>query len=62
MGFVRFGTGHDAADSAFATMFGGVRGTAPVIQIEAIPNAQGVLMVPRHVPYALSTDGQVERN
>lgn len=62
MGFVRFGTGRDAADSAFATMFGGVRGTAPVIQIEAIPNAQGVLMVPQHVPYALSTDGQLERN
>lgn len=62
MGFVRFGTGHDAADSAFATIFGGVQGTAPVIHIEAIPNAQGVLMVPRHVPYALSTDGQVERH
>ena len=62
MGFVRFGTGRDAADSAFSTMFGGVRGTAPVIQIEAIPNAQGVLLVPQHVPYALSTDGQVERN
>ncbi len=62
MGFVRFGTGRDAADSAFATIFGGVRGTAPVIRIEAIPNAQGVLLAPQHVPYALSTDGQVERN
>ncbi len=58
MGFVRFGTGHDAADSAFATIFGSVRGTAPVIHIEAIPNAQGVLVVPQHVPYALSTDAQ----
>jgi len=56
MGFVRFGTGRDAADSAFATIFGGVRGTAPVISIEAIPNAQGILVVPQHVPYALSTD------
>jgi transglutaminase-like putative cysteine protease len=62
MGFVRFGTGRDAADAAFATMFGGVRGSAPVIQIEAIPNAQGVLVVPQHVPYALSTDGQIDRN
>jgi transglutaminase-like putative cysteine protease len=62
MGFVRFGTGHDAADSAFATIFGGVRGTAPVVHIEAIPNAQGILMVPRHVPYALSTDGLAERH
>ena len=62
MGFVRFGTGRDAADSAFATIFGGVVGAAPVIQIEAIPNAQGVLVVPRHVPEALSTDGQLVRN
>jgi transglutaminase-like putative cysteine protease len=62
MGFIRFGTGRDAADSAIATMFGGVRGTAPIIQIEAIPNAQGVLVVPRHVPYALSTAGQFDDN
>ena len=59
MGFVRFGTGRDAADSAFATLFGGVRGAAPVIHIEAVPNAQGMLVVPQHVPYALSTDGQM---
>lgn len=57
MGFVRFATGRDAADSAFATMFGGVQGTAPVMQVQAIPNAQGVLVLPQHVPHALSTDG-----
>lgn len=57
MGFVRIGTGRDAADSAFATIFGGVRGTAPVMHIEAIRNAQGVLMLPQHVAFALSTDG-----
>lgn len=62
MGLVRFGTGRDAADAAFATIFGGVRGSAPVIHIEAIPNAQGTLLAPWHVPYALSTDGQFERN
>ena len=62
MGFVRFGTGRDAADSAFATIFGGVRGAAPVVQIEAIPNAQGVLVLPQHVPQALSTDGQLLRH
>lgn len=61
MGFVRFGTGHDAADCAFATLFGGVRGTAPVIHIESIPNSQGVLVEPHHVPYGLSTDGQWQR-
>ncbi|MDP3690580.1 transglutaminase family protein [Bradyrhizobium sp.] len=57
MGFVRFATGRDAADTAFATIFGGVRGSAPVMHIEAIPDAQGTLVVPQHVPYALSTDG-----
>ena len=57
MGFVRFATGRDAADCAFATMFGGVRGAAPVMTIQAIPNAQGDLVVPQHVSYALSTDG-----
>ena len=62
MGFVRFGTGRDAADSAFATMFGGVRGTAPVITIAAVPNAEGILVVPQHVPHAVSTDGASERN
>jgi transglutaminase-like putative cysteine protease len=46
MGFIRLATGRDAADSAIATLFGGVRGAAPVIQIEAIPNAQGMLQVP----------------
>ena len=55
MGFVRFGTGKDAAETAFATMFGGVQGSAPVITIQAVPDAQGVLVVPQHVPYALST-------
>ena len=56
MGFVRFGTGRDAADAAFATIFGGVVGTAPIMQIAAITNGQGELVVPVHVPYALSTD------
>jgi transglutaminase-like putative cysteine protease len=58
MGFVRLGTGRDAADTAFSTIFGGVRGAAPIIQIEAIPNAAGQLMVPQHVAQALSTDGE----
>lgn len=62
MGFLRFGTGRDAADAAFATIFGGVVGAAPVISIEAIPNAQGELVIPQHVPYALSTDGQLVRD
>jgi transglutaminase-like putative cysteine protease len=60
MGFVRLGTGRDAADTAFSTIFGGVRGSAPVMRIEAIADAQGVLVVPQHVPHALSTDAQFE--
>ena len=59
MGLLRFGTGRDAADAAFSTMFGGVVGSAPRISIASIPNAQGQLVVPQHVPYALSTDGQM---
>ena len=57
MGFLRFGTGRDAADVAFATIFGDVRGSAPVMSIEAMPNAQGILVMPQHVPLAISTDG-----
>ncbi len=58
MGFVRLGTGRDAADTAFATIFGGVQGSAPSIAIEAIADAKGVLVQPTHVTHALSTDGQ----
>ena len=57
MGFVRFATGRDAADAAFATMFGGVSSSAPVIRIEALPDTQGKLVLPQHVPEALSTAG-----
>jgi transglutaminase-like putative cysteine protease len=56
MGFVRFGTGRDAADVAFATIFGTVMGSAPRIRIEAIAGADGVLRLPFHCPQALSTD------
>lgn len=57
MGFVRFATGRDAADIAFATIFGGVMAAQPVITIQAVPDGNGQLVVPRHVDYALSTDG-----
>jgi len=62
MGFVRLSTGRDAADAAFATIFGGVVGSAPKVHIQAIPNAHGVLVEPVHVPFALSTDGQSVRH
>ena len=57
MGFVRFATGHDAADIAFATIFGSVNAAQPVTNIRAVVNSQGQLVVPQHVDYALSTDG-----
>jgi transglutaminase-like putative cysteine protease len=57
MGFVRLGTGRDAADVAFATIFGTVTSSAPRITIEAIAGADGRLVVPRHCSEALSTDG-----
>jgi transglutaminase-like putative cysteine protease len=56
MGFVRFGTGRDAADVAFATIFGPVQSQAPRITIEAIPGADGRLLMPYHCPEALSMD------
>jgi transglutaminase-like putative cysteine protease len=57
MGFVRFGTGRDAADVAFATIFGSVQSAAPVIAIEAIAGADGRVLIPYHCVQALSTDG-----
>jgi len=58
MGFVRIGTGRDAADAAFATIFGTVVSAAPVIGIRAVPGADGCLRIPQHCAEAISTDGQ----
>jgi transglutaminase-like putative cysteine protease len=56
MGFVRLGTGRDAADVAFATIFGSVRSQAPRLRIQALPGADGRLNLPVHTHEALSTD------
>lgn len=56
MGFVRMGTGRDAADVAFATIFGSVIAQAPRISIEAVPGDDGKLVMPWHCAEALSTD------
>lgn len=56
MGFVRFGTGRDAADVSFATMFGGVRAHAPVIKAVAVLDAAAGMVLPHHCAEALSTD------
>lgn len=56
MGFVRFGTGRDAADVAFATIFGGVRTHAAVIRAQAVDDPANALRLPQHCVEALSTD------
>ena len=56
MGFIRIATGRDAADVAFATMFGAIRSNAPVIHIRAVAPDQGQLVTPERVALAVSTD------
>jgi transglutaminase-like putative cysteine protease len=56
MGFVRFGTGRDAADVAFATMFGSVRSHRPTVRTLAVEDDAQGLVRPHHCADALSTD------
>jgi transglutaminase-like putative cysteine protease len=56
MGFVRFGTGRDAADVAFASIFGGVMTHAAVIRAFVIQDAASGMILPYHCQEALSTD------
>jgi transglutaminase-like putative cysteine protease len=56
MGFVRFGTGRDAADVSFATIFGSIKSEAPLIRIEAIADPQHGYLMPFHCVEAISTD------
>lgn len=56
MGFVRIGTGRDAADIAFATIFGNIRAIVPVLTIEAMADPLHGVEMPIHVADALSTD------
>lgn len=56
MGFIRIGTGRDAADASFATIFGGVNAQAPRIDISAQVNPQNGWQLPVHREEALSTD------
>lgn len=57
MGLVRLGTGRDAADVAFATIFGGVQSQAPFIRATAIDDPSRNMVLPQHCREALSTDG-----
>lgn len=53
MGFLRLGTGRDAADVAFATIFGDVVSMAPSIRVDTVQGAG--LETPHHCSDALST-------
>lgn len=57
MGVIRLGTGRDAADASFATIFGNVKSHPPVIGIEGIADAASGIELPHACVEALSTDG-----
>ena len=56
MGLVRLATGRDAADVAFATIFGQVQSLAPRISTLPIQDASLGIELPQHTTQALSTD------
>ena len=56
MGFVRIGTGRDAADISFATIFGTIKSDVPVLAIEALNDLAQGYVLPWRCPEALSTD------
>lgn len=57
LGLIRIGTGRDAADVSFATIFGAVISMPPSIGIESIEDAVNQLVLPYACVDALSTDG-----
>lgn len=56
MGLIRIGTGHDASDVAFATIFGTVQWTMPRISIRAEGDEVNGIVPPSRHDYAVSTD------
>jgi transglutaminase-like putative cysteine protease len=56
MGLIRIGTGRDASDVSFATIFGTVQWTMPRITIRAEGDAMNGLVEPFRHDYAVSTD------
>lgn len=56
MGLVRLAVGRDAADVAYAMIFGGVQSQPPVIRLAAQADPLKHVEVPRLRPDALSTD------
>jgi transglutaminase-like putative cysteine protease len=58
MGLVRIGTGRDAADVSFATMFGSMKSFPPVIRVAAIEDAAAGFVLPAHSADAVSTSDE----
>ena len=56
MGLIRIGTGYDASDCAFATIFGTVESTMPMVRIAATTDRFEGLVEPFRHDYAVSTD------
>jgi len=54
-GLVRIGTGRDAADVSFATLFGPVKSFAPRITIHAVDDPANGFALPQHSTDAVST-------
>lgn len=56
MGLIRIGTGRDASDVAFATIFGTVQWTMPRVAIRAEGDTPNGIVLPFRHDYAVSTD------
>jgi len=54
-GLIRIGTGRDAADVAFATMFGRVQGTMPQVRFHALEDEADGIAKPVPTAFAVST-------
>jgi len=59
MGLVRIGTGRDAADVAFATMYGAVQSNMPQITFRAVEDIGSGYFMPVHTSHALSSDNRI---
>lgn len=58
MGFIRLGTGRDAADVSFATIFGNVQSQPPIIRAVAVEDSKFGFVAPYYCEEALSTDDE----
>ncbi len=54
-GLLRIGTGRDAADASFATIFGPVRTGMPIVSFRAHDDPAAGIALPRHTALAVST-------